>query len=122
MSAQLPELFLFVATLGHAPKDSEGAISLPGIVKEIEGLIGEADGSALVGFDDKLMEAGYMYLPEYDEHNFMPSSYALYRVVVGFPRLVPEDIPEGVTDVRYSIELKNCLPFRVELESLKGGQ
>ena len=43
-------------------------------------------------------------------------SFRAFLVGDGFPRIVPGDLPPGVAEVRYSVSMAACAPFRHDVE------
>ena len=100
--------------------ESDRAVSLNDLVKRIaEGI---SDHSALELFYDKLAVSGYVELPEYDSPEFVVSEERLYCVNNDFPRLIRSELPNGVSNVRYGIDLESIKTFLVRNDILWGKQ
>lgn len=74
------------------------------------------------GFENALLEAGWL-----DTHRdqYANDRYALVRrqcfiVDEGFPRMVPGDLPPGVSGVSYLVDLSTCGSHRVEEGLVRG--
>ena len=105
------KLFLKVFRLSDMP-ESDRAVSLNGLVKEIADRF--SDHSALELFYDKLAKAGYAELDEYDNPRFVVSEESLYYINDDFPKLIRSELPEGISNVRYGIELESMKAFHVK--------
>jgi hypothetical protein len=83
-------------------------ISLNALVHRIrEKLVGEV----LATLDGRLFDFGYIDIPDYDLPCFSVSQVKNYEVAEGFPRLTPENIPHGVSDVSYFIKFTSIENF-----------
>lgn len=108
-------LFLKIFRLTEMP-ESDRSLSLNGLVQSIESEI--QDHEAIELFYDKLAKAGYVELHEYDSPEFIISEDSLYLVTEEFPRLVRSELPDGITKVRYELELERIGQFQTENEVL----
>jgi len=88
-------------------------ISLPEEVLRTKQLLGAGATGQLFGA--KLLEAGYLSAHEdlYRTDSLRLLEMREYRVVSGFPRFESVNVPEGVGDLQYSIDLSACEPFRL---------
>ncbi len=108
---QLPQMFLWVVTLGKSHKKEKEAINLPNITTSLRDLL-EAESAQLADrFDDLLYQVGYFDSERYEEFSYLVASEQCFEVKEGFPRVCQEAIDEGIANVSYSIELHACLPF-----------
>jgi hypothetical protein len=66
-------------------------------------------------FEDKLFESGYLDI--HSERYKVPvhsiREYNLFKVTEGFPRIIENDLIEGVGDVKYSIMISECKHYLV---------
>ncbi|RYD85410.1 MAG: PD-(D/E)XK motif protein [Verrucomicrobiaceae bacterium] len=109
------DLYLMVVTLDA---ESQGGATLPQIVKQLrEGVF--ASGSAMIQLDDRLVRAGYMDI--HDSH-YGDATYTMamshFHVRESFPRLTPNDLPQGVSHVAYDVDLAVLAPFAIGTEVL----
>lgn len=86
--------------------------------KLIDTLLDRLNASALLQnqFRLKLYQAGYQPVQRhlYDLPTYMLRSEQVFRISEGFPRLRPDNLPVGVSAVRYAVALTACQPFVVE--------
>ena len=108
-------LFLKVFRLVEMP-DSDRALSLNDLVQKVETQLSNYD--ALEEFQDKLAKAGYVEINEYDSPEFIVREERTYLVEDDFPKLIRSELPDGVTKVRYEIELETIREFIVENGSI----
>lgn len=72
----------------------------------------EENGGVFEAWEDALHSTGYDPENEYDGRRWLLGSSVTYDVVDGFPRISSPLIP-GVGNVRYSIALDACEPFKL---------
>lgn len=108
------KLFLYVLKI--EVNDSIGK-SLQNIIEVIEEKLIERAPSLAVKFKDLLLEVGVMS-EEYDEHYFFVHEEIAYNANKEFPKLTSENLPLGITNVSYSIDLSHCNSFKVSLEEI----
>jgi len=110
----------YLSVVRLAKMESSG-LRLPEFVARTEELI-DQELEATDLFGERL--AAYGYLPvhasAYTDH-FVAEKVALYRVRPGFPRLRASDVPPGVVNVHFSIELAAMGAFEVDPVSIIGG-
>lgn len=109
------ELLLLIQRVIEMP-DAEQALSLNEIIELIENELTESQ--AIEQFYSKLTSISYAPLAEYDSPRFVVSGIRGYRVTTDFPRLMRSKLPQGITNVNYSIELEVIEPFLCPLETI----
>ena len=104
-------LFLAVYRLGDMP-GQEQAVSLNDLVAAMEEELGAA--GLLDGFLAKLGTCGYVRLDEYDRLQLVVMGQQCFRVADDFPRIVRSELADGLTAVRYQIQLERIVRFACE--------
>ena len=105
----LPALFLAVLLLTELENAGE---SLPQRVQKTRDLAQKA--GCLHELEEKLLGAGYLEeQAALYRRGYIVRSFHVYRVRDGFPRLLEEDLPEGIGDVTYSLSLALAKPFEL---------
>lgn len=90
--------------------DSELGWSVPGLVKEIENLLG-SDDEEMDGFYERLAAAGYsrQLEPVYEEHAASISPVTIFRVDETFPKITESSFinppDHRISAIRYSLQL-----------------
>lgn len=108
-------LLLAVVTLANVSADSPG-ISPAGLVEEIRSKLAESGSpSAVLEFDSKLAMAGYADDPAYSERKFRIDEVRYFDVVKDFPAIRRRDLPHGVAEAVYDVELSSCAAFETVL-------
>lgn len=68
-------------------------------------------GELVFTFEEKLAAAGYVDIPEYDFPCFSVVQTRIYEVRDGFPRITPESLAPGISDVSYCIALSSIAGY-----------
>ena len=115
LESTVPTLVLATILLQSHPTDG---LSLQGMVRQSH----EAASVAGSGqpFGQRLAALGYR---EQDEDRYAQPCYEVrevsyFTVGDGFPRLIPDDLPSGVTKVSYDLALDACRAFSLDTEAL----
>lgn len=98
-------------TVSVPAEEDAGAVSLNGLISELEDVISSADITALDTFQIGLVEAGYLRRGEYDRPLWLLNKRVFFEIRDGFPRIVRSDLVSGVERVRYRISLQACQDF-----------
>lgn len=77
--------------------------------------------SASTTLESLLFEVGYLdqHAHRYEDTGYELRADRLFDVSDGFPRIQESDLPEGVGDLSYSIELSACAEFEIEQAELQ---
>lgn len=94
--------------------------TLPEVVRTIREKLESEDHTACSQFDNSLIQAGYLDSQShlYEERRLQELSEKVFEVRDGFPRLRPGDVPSGILDCRYTVELSSCSDFEVRGDQL----
>ncbi|MDA8055327.1 MAG: PD-(D/E)XK motif protein [Thermoplasmatales archaeon] len=93
-----------------------GGETLPQMVADVRSKLSEYPSTLRI-FEDKLIDEGYLDIHGRDYRNgYTVTALKTYEIREGFPRILPEDLKEGVGDVTYSVVLSSCQDFRVDTE------
>lgn len=118
-STDTTRLFLHVTDVAEATEDSESACTVTDVVRRTRDAIIDRDMSAVGEFEDRVLSVGFDWADDYSDCPWMIADESLYEVTGGFPRLTPDLIPVGVSDVRYRLVLAQCDDFRARIEDLR---
>ena len=111
-------LLLFVQEVDHVPSDNPDGASLSDVAAGLRQILGDVDPGACALFESLLSSAGFRWEDDYSDSKWLCGRDLLFRVAPGFPSVTPSSFPGGVLNVRYSIALPACEPFRVPTEAL----
>jgi hypothetical protein len=117
-TAGVDELFLSVVELDQAPADTFQSFTLSNLAIRVRDRLLQIDVSVGDLLDRLLAAAGFDWLDDYSDTRLIEGASSMFRVTEGFPRLSSSAMPSGITHVRYSIGLQDCLPFIVEPDNL----
>lgn len=102
-------------TLGRTEPEAQDALSLPNLILSIQSILEEEGHSQqLEKFQDALLNIGYAHSEEYSTFSYIVAFKKFYCVSGDFPRITLSNIPNGVSNVTYDLELTNCEPFLIE--------
>lgn len=111
LCSQLPQMFLYVVTLGKSEEEAGEAVNLPGLIQEIRGTLEEDYPSDSERFNNLIYQTGYIDSDEYEQFSYIPVSEKMFSVIPGFPRICPEELSPGIERLTYDIKLLDCEPF-----------
>jgi len=110
LNTHMSHLFLKVYLLTRA-SDSESGESLNQIIKRVNSLIVSAENRDLL--EKKLRSARYIDISDYDLPLFEVNDSATYQVTEDFPKIIRENLPEGIEHVSYDLVLARIDQFKV---------
>lgn len=87
----------------------EGGISLNLLVDELYNIFNEFELIKI--FQSKLIEVGYSYEEEYDSYNYKFIKRDIYAVKDEFPRILSDNLIDGILGVSYDISLQSIRKF-----------
>ena len=115
---QLDDTGVEVLLLFHISFDIRlgGLQSLPELVNEIRSSLVKQDPMALSIFNERLMDAGYLDIHErhYENLKYTVRNLDFFKVGKDFPRILESELLPGVGDVRYSVAIASCIPFKID--------
>lgn len=89
--------------------DCKAGLSLNDLIIRLKRKIQDSDFAS--AFEERLAEVGYVDIPEYDFPCFSVAQTRAYEVRDGFPRITPESLAPGISDVSYCIALSSIAGF-----------
>lgn len=108
LTSHLSTLHLRVIFLAQDADCNRGA-SLNTLIREIKDKIQSHD--LVQAFDERLSEIGYIDIPEYDYPCFSVMQNRTYHVREGFPRITPESLPVGISNVAYDLGFSSIAEY-----------
>ncbi|MDR3186782.1 MAG: PD-(D/E)XK motif protein [Christensenellaceae bacterium] len=93
--------------------ESFNGISLNKLVSQINKTINNE--VTLDIFENKLFQAGYTVISNYDQHVFSHLGTDKYKVTSEFPRLKRSEIPREIASVKYELDINSIDGYKVEL-------
>lgn len=112
LSTHLDKLYLHVTYLAEF-HDCQKGFSLNQQVETVRGAIIDPDHIAV--FEFRLLETGYLEIKDYDSPCFTEMRNESYQIKDAFPRIVPDDLKDGVSCVTYDLDLKSLESYVSEL-------
>lgn len=114
---QLDNLYIYVVTINESMKNSKNSFNIISLIDEIGDLIGKDDLLLKDSFNNLLIQYGFMNSPEYEDLYFTIISDEFYIVENNFPRVI--DIPNGIENLTYRINLDTCKEFLISEDIFK---
>lgn len=117
---------LHLVALGVEKRSGGHGVTLPEQVACARTRAREA--GALSRFEETLLSAGYLGTQEhlYQDRRYLVRSRSVHRVDIGFPRITPHDLPTGISQVSYSVDLLAAARFTCTfadlLEAVRGNK
>jgi len=112
--AGFQNLFLYILDLSSAAVSDEGSFNLNDYVDRTYQIIHEKDPGAVEMFETKLLEVGYLNEDDYSDRYWIRLGAQTYQVQGEFPRIIDSELPAGVSDVSYKIDLGNIQEYIIE--------
>lgn len=105
-------LFLRIVEVATAADDGTEGTDLAGIVDRVRNALMTSDPAASGPFEERLAAVGFDPRHDYSDRRWIPGDSHLFEVRDGFPRITPGMHPGGIRELRYSISLPDCEPWR----------
>jgi len=115
-------LFLHVAELHQeqavANYKGDESFTLTDIAFRCRAQVSSSDLGAVEPFEELLTAAGFRWEDDYTDARWTQGRHHLFRVRETFPAIRASSCPPGVSNVRYSVGLIDCEPYRVKEDAL----
>lgn len=106
------KLFLVAVEISPATEGAPKAFTLDDAVLNVRSRVEAADPGSLPILNALLAAAGWLEEHRYDDRSWVAGAIDAFAVSEGFPRIVPAQLPGGVSCTTYRLELGVCDPFR----------
>ena len=111
-------LFLHVAELDQEQSTEKEAFTLTDIARRCRNAVASRDSGAVESFEALLTSTGFRWEDDYTDTRWTQGRHHLFRVDGAFPAITAASRPHGVSNVRYSLSLTECEPYRVKEDSV----
>lgn len=111
-------LFLYVADITSALVDDAKGFTVTEISREIYEEVRKHSILLSDIFEESLFATGFDWQHDYSDQKWLSGSERLFRVDGGFPRITPKMCPSGIADVKYTVALVECEPFRTDYQHM----
>ena len=78
--------------------------------------IERTDAGIIGQFESKLAESGYSDEHDYSDRCWIIGGFQFFEIREGFPRIAGSELPSGVQDVGYKLEIKQCKEYQAEAD------
>lgn len=120
LSPQLPNMYLYVITLGKSHEENKESINLPKIINEITNELLKNNSEEIEKFNDLIFMSGYADSKAYLDYSYIFVSDCIYKVKDNFPRIKAKNVMTGISNVTYYIDISACEPFEEKPDWMKG--
>lgn len=114
LSTVIRKIYLYVLEIEDTQTDGQ---TIQGLIDFIRVHLSEKAPSSLVRFNDLLLEL-YILDDIYNDIFFFVHKETAYQVNESFPKLTSKQLPIGVSNLSYSIDLSHCTDYIVETETI----
>lgn len=111
-------LYLHVVELDGAIGEVHDAFTVTIIAGRVRDQIAMHDVEAAYLFERLLMSSGFRWEDDYKDSRWIEGTSSLFEVRDAFPCITSTAFPSGVSNVKYSIALKDCVAFRVAVDEV----
>jgi hypothetical protein len=111
LCSQLPEMYLYVVTLGTARADHSEAITLPSLMADIRKDLETEAPQQAERFNDLLFGIGYFESEKYLDYSYVIVEEQMFEVPDEFPKISAEGLCPGIIKVTYDVSIAECVPF-----------
>jgi len=111
------DVFLFVINLVRTSSGYVGAFTLPSLINEVQAQLDQLDQDAYDLFYESLIQYGY-HTDDEDKYDLLwiIDTTTIYEIVDDFPKIKNEELMDGISKVRYVIDLNECHDYKVTEE------
>jgi hypothetical protein len=103
-------LELRIIQMADTSHEAEGAITAPLLINALKEKV-ESEPLALNELESRLAAVGWQAHPRHNEYAVRLAGRHRYTVAEGFPRVIHANVPAGVDDVNYLVELAALRDF-----------
>jgi hypothetical protein len=110
---------LFLARYAFDFRQGAGR-TLPQLVAALKTQLSTASPEASALLADRLLDAGFVEAVPHDldTWGFTPRQFDIFRVADGFPRLLESDLPHGISEPSYTLNLSAATPYKTAAAEL----
>lgn len=110
------EIQLYVLKISRCEASN---LNIENLIREIETILSERDPVVALEFKNLLAEVEISLLEiNYQAQDFEVEQEYAYQVTESFPKITPEMLATGITNVSYKIDLSHCEEFKIETSEL----
>lgn len=89
------------------------------IIEECDNILAEFP-AAKYAFNLKLLKSGFLYEHKSDyKTRFSISSIDFFEIIDDFPRIIKQNLPIGLGDIKYSVMVSACERYRIDNNQIK---
>lgn len=114
LSNIIKKIYLYVLKIEDTKTDG---LSIQDLINSIREQLINRSQTSLVRFNDLLLDL-YILDDVYVDMYFYIHNEETYEVKENFPKIISSDLPIGVSNVSYTIDLSHCIDYKVETDKV----
>lgn len=111
-------LYLYVVDLSACSDNDPEGFTLNDAVDKAFSLFCEKDPGSVSILESKLLEVGYLKEDDYSDKSWIKLGVIGYAVTDDFPKIVDTQLPAGIEDVKYKIDLSSITKYMVPITDI----
>jgi hypothetical protein len=113
----LKELYLGLFTINiHFNEIGQTIVD---VIDELDDLLSEFSAAKFI-FNLKLLKSGFLYEHKFDyKTRFSISNIDFFEIKEDFPRIIKNNLPLGLGDIKYSVMVSACDNFKIDNNQIK---
>ena len=94
--------------------------TLPELINTIRELIRSEATDCSIEFEEKLLYAGYLdiHADKYQSRSYEKRFLDMYKISEDFPRILEDSLPDGISNVNYTVSLDGCGKFKTQFDKM----
>lgn len=114
----LSRLYLAVTYVDETAQGASDGLTLTDYVEVITQLVASNDAGSVGCLEGKLFEAGYSDEQDYSDCWWLVGQTRWFDVRDSFPRLMLSNVPDGIEQVSYNLDVGGCSDWEVTIDSV----
>lgn len=110
LSTVIKKIYLYILKIENTQSDGQ---TIQDLIDLIRNQLSDRAPTSLVRFNDLLLEL-YIVDDIYNDIFFYVHNEEAYELTDQFPRITTKDLPVGISNISYSIDLSHCIDYKIE--------
>jgi hypothetical protein len=115
----LDALFVNISEVTATSADDPNGTTVSDVARNVLAIVENQGATVVELYEERLHALGFDWTDDYSDKNWLIGPQHLFKVDGNFPRIIPGMYPNGVQNVRYSISIQDCEPYRTEHAYMK---
>lgn len=114
LSNVIQKIYLYVLKIEDTQADGQ---SIQDLIDSIRIQLNARSQTSLVRFNDLLLDL-YILDDVYNDIYFYVHNEETYEVTAKFPKLISSNLPVGISNISYTIDLSHCIDYKVDTDKV----